>query len=238
MISRPLVLIPPSEAKSSGGVGPPWRRGTMRDASLDGARAQVLTAARAAKAVARGASTEPAMSRYTGVLYRELAWSTLSPPARSRGEAEVRSVSGLLGLVAPSDPIPAYRLKMSASLPDVGRLSTWWKPRLTGVLATLSDGAVVWDLLPQEHAAACDWSRSRPEQRIQVRFVDAEGRAIAHWNKLLKGSLVRWILEAQPTCAADLESFEHPLGYRLDRRASQLDDPLAIATLRSRTTGW
>lgn len=233
MTSRPLVLIPPSEAKSSGGDGPPWRRGTMRDASLDGARAQVLTAARAAKVVARGAPTEPAMSRYTGVLYRELAWSTLSRPAMRRGDVQVRTVSGLFGLVAPTDPIPAYRLKMSASLPEIGRLSTWWKPRLAGALATLADGSVVWDLLPQEHAAACDWSTSRPVQRIQVRFLDAEGRLVSHWNKLLKGALVRWILEAQPTCATDLESFEHPLGYVLDRRASHLTEPLATAVLRA-----
>ena len=50
----------------------------------------------------------PAMERYTGVLYQELAWSTLPAAARRRGETQVRTVSGLWGLVAPSDPIPPY----------------------------------------------------------------------------------------------------------------------------------
>ena len=79
----------------------------------------------------RRARTLPAMERYTGVLYQELAWPTLSAAARRRGDVQVRTVSGLWGLVAPADPIPPYRLKMSASLDGLGRLSTWWRPRLS-----------------------------------------------------------------------------------------------------------
>ena len=89
------------------------------------------------------------MERYTGVLYQELAWPTLPAAARRRGDAQVRTVSGLWGLVAPADPIPPYRLKMSASLDGLGRLSTWWRPRLAPVLAELTEGRVVWDLLPE-----------------------------------------------------------------------------------------
>ena len=63
-------------------------------------------------------------------------------------------VSGLFGVVAPPDPIPHYKLKMSAALPGTGRLSTWWRPRLTAALAEQLRGRVVWDLLPQEHSAA------------------------------------------------------------------------------------
>src|SRR3546814_9281919 len=72
----------------------------------------------------------PAIERYTGVLYGELDWASLPRAARGRGADQVRIVSGLWGLVAPLDPIPHYKLKMSASLPDIGRLSTWWRPRL------------------------------------------------------------------------------------------------------------
>ena len=120
-----------------------------------------------------------------------------TPAARRRGEQQLRTVSGLWGLVAPTDPIPPYRLKMSASLDGLGRLSTWWRPRLAPVLAELTAGAVVWDLLPNEHAAAMDWAACRPAQRVTVRFLDAEGRTVSHWNKLLKGSLVRWLLDEQ-----------------------------------------
>lgn len=228
-----LVLIPPSEGKVPGGTGSSWRAGASADAALDGARAEVLRAARAAGAVERGAPTRPAIERFDGVLYRELAWPTLPAPARRRAEHQLRIASGLLGLVAPADPVPDHRLKMSATLDGLGRLSTWWRPRLAPVLADLAEDAVVWDLLPQEHAAACDWSGARPAQRVTVRFVDAQGRTVSHWNKLLKGALVRWLLTSPPAGAEAIRAFEHPAGYHLDRRASELDDAVASIVLRA-----
>jgi cytoplasmic iron level regulating protein YaaA (DUF328/UPF0246 family) len=205
----------------------------MADAALDRSRREVLRAARAVGATPKRAGTLPAMERYTGVLYRELAWGTLSAAARRRGDRQVRIVSGLWGLVAPRDPIPPYRLKMSASVAGLGRLTPWWRPRLAPVLADLTAGRVVWDLLPIEHEAAMDWSPCAPLQRVTVRFTDAEDRTVTHWSKLLKGSLVRWLLTEQPAGPEALESFRHPLGYRFDPRASSLDGPVAAVVLRA-----
>lgn len=234
MPSEPLILIPPSEAKVGGGEGPSWRPGTMRERALDPARSTVMAAARRAGVLGRGAPTVPAMQRYDGVLYGELAWSTLPVALRRRGNSQVRVVSGLMGLVAPDDPIPAYRLKMSARLAETGRLASWWRPRLAPVLSDLSLGAVVWDLLPKEHEAACDWSAASPHQRITVQFLDASGRTVSHWNKLLKGSLVRWILEDRPSGPSDLRDFDHPQGYRYDERASSVGSDRAEVVLRAR----
>lgn len=229
---QPVILLPPSQGKAAGGDGPGWSAGAMVDRALDPSRRVVIRAARAAGVTPRRAPTLPAMERYTGVLYQELGWSTLPAPARRRGTTQIRTVSGLWGLVAPEDPIPAYRLKMSATLEGIGRLSTWWRPRLAPVLADLTEGRVVWDLLPIEHEAAIDWRATAPAQRVTVRFVDAEGRTVSHWNKLLKGSLVRWLLTEQPAGPEGLDAFRHPSGYRLDHRASSLEGPLAAAVLR------
>lgn len=236
---QPVLLLPPSEGKAPGGSGGPWARRTMADPALDRARHHVLAAARSAGAVGRGAATLPAMERYTGVLYRELDWPSLPAAARDRGDRQVRIVSGLWGLVAPVDPIPAYRLKMSGRLDEIGPLTSWWRPRLAPVVAGLTEGRVVWDLLPIEHAKAMSWPSdgSGPAQRVTVRFVDAAGQTVAHWNKLLKGALVRWILSDEPTGPEDLAHFEHPLGYRLDRGASVLDGPVAAVVLRQRGAG-
>jgi cytoplasmic iron level regulating protein YaaA (DUF328/UPF0246 family) len=230
---QPVILLPPSEGKAIGGTGPGWAAGTMADGRLDRARREVLRAARAAGATRLRAPTLRAMERYTGVLYQELAWPTLPAEARRRGEAQVRIASGLWGLVAPEDPIPAYRLKMSASLDGLGRLATWWRPRLAPVVADLTAGRVVWDLLPNEHAAAMDWPSACPARRVTVRFLDADGRTVSHWNKLLKGSLVRWILTESPPGPESLGSFAHPLGYRFDPAASRLDGPVAAVVLRA-----
>jgi cytoplasmic iron level regulating protein YaaA (DUF328/UPF0246 family) len=234
---QPVLLLPPSEGKALDGDGPPWAAGTMADRGLDRHRRTVLAAARRAGATARrGAGTMPAIERYTGVLYRELDWPSLGGAARRRGATQVRTASGLWGLVAPGDPIPHYRLKASARVGDLGNLASWWRPRLVPVLAGLTAGRVVWDLLPIEHTRMVAWDDPAiaPAQRVIVRFVDPGGQTISHWNKLLKGAVVRWVLEAQPTSAADLRGFEHPLGYRLDPAASSdLGGPVATAVLRA-----
>ena len=232
---QPVLLLPPSEGKALGGDGPGWAAGTMADRGLDRHRRVVLAAARAEGATARRAPTLPAIERYTGVLYRELDWPSLPAAARARGAVQVRTLSGLWGLVAPGDPIPHYRLKASARLGDLGNLATWWRPRLARPLAELTSGRVVWDLLPIEHARMTTWAEggpTAPAQRITVRFVDRRGATVSHWNKLLKGALVRWVLTEQPASAGDLTGFDHPLGYRLDTAASELSGPLATVVLR------
>lgn len=244
----PVVLIPPSEGKAPGGEGPPWAPTTTRFDALDADRAQVvaalrramrsnaatagkllgvkgdaLAAARAANSSVLTSPTMPAIERYTGVLYGELDASTLGAAARRRMATGLVVFSGLWGLVAPDDPIPDYKLKMGASLPPLGRLSTWWRPRLTAALAPAVAGRMLWDLLPHEHAAAWAPAPDGVAGRCSVTFVDDVGSgkdrkevAVAHWNKLLKGSLVRHVLTTGLDDPAGLAAFDHPLGYRYD----------------------
>ena len=219
-MARVAILLPPSEGKAPGGEGPPWSPGSGVLPELDERRAAVLAAHAPALA---GEPTMPAIERYTGVLYRELDWASLPAPARRRGAASVLTVSGLWGVVAPPDPIPHYKLKMSASVQPLGRLSTWWRPALTEALAGHLRGRIVWDLLPIEHAAAWVPASVPVRRRITVRFVDRRGATVSHWNKLLKGALVRRLLLQPVEDPRDLAGWRHPLGYRLDLRASELD---------------
>ncbi|MGH9274706.1 MAG: peroxide stress protein YaaA, partial [Acidimicrobiales bacterium] len=71
-----------------------------------------------------------------------------------------------------------------------------------------------------------------PARRVTFRFHDRDGRTISHWNKLLKGSLVRWLLTEQPVGPEDLSAFDHPLGYRFDAAASALEGSVASVVLR------
>ena len=239
----PLILLPPSEGKAPGGRGEPWEPGTMA-VDLDEHRSELITALQRAmrgSAAARGkllgvkgdaldaataanrslldAPTAPAIDRYTGVLYGELDAASLPAAARRRLGRSVLIFSGLWGLVAPDDPIPDYKLKMGASLGRAGRLSTRWREPLTCALTDVARGRVVWNLLPGEHDAA--W---RPEDvplrdHYTVRFLerrpDGSLRAVSHWNKLLKGALVRHLLEHPDHGPSELAEWEHPLGYRL-----------------------
>lgn len=213
MTARIAVLVPPSQGKVPGGDGPPWAPGTGVLPQLDGARATVL---RAVDRAIASAPTMPAIERYAGVLYRELDWPTLPPAAKRRGRSSLLIVAGLWGVVGPADPIPYEKVKMSASVPRLGKLSTWWRPQLTAALAERLRGCVVWDLLPNEHAAAWEPWEVPAKRRLAVRVVDADGRTVGHWNKLVKGALVRRILVEGLDDPAALDGWVHASGHRVE----------------------
>lgn len=244
-----LILLPPSEGKAPGGDGPPWhrvdqsfpdlaedRRGVIRalstamEGGLDertkllGVGAAKADEATAANLAVDTAATLPAIERYTGVLYDALDAASLPARSRRRLEQQVVVFSGLWGAVRAHDPIPDYKLKMGATLPGLGKPARFWKARLTAALTEAAAGTV-WDLLPNEHAAA--WDSSIAGHRIRVRFLDDVERngertltTVSHWNKLLKGALVRHLL-AHPLDDPDgLADFEHPEGYAYRRDLS------------------
>lgn len=245
----PLILLPPSEGKSAGGTGPAFSEASLSFDELDPLRVRVAAAlsdamaddAKAAKLLGvKGAALEAArtanrnvmvsptlraVERYTGVLYDALDFATLSATAKRRAAKQIIIFSGLWGAVAAADPIPDYKLKMGASLPGVGKLATTWRQPLTDALAPVVAGRTVWDLLPNEHAAAWAPDPASMRSRISVKFIDettdrATGETkrsvVNHWNKLLKGALVRHVLDTQLCDHRGLADFDHPLGYRYD----------------------
>ncbi len=232
MARRTLILVPPSEGKAPGGEGPPWEPGTMAVGELDAQRRKVLQAL-GRRHEARTGPTLPAIERYTGVLYQGLDAASLRGTPRRRLDRSLLVVSGLWGLVAPRDPIPHYKLKMSANLAPLGKLSTWWRPAVTQAVAVRAERALVWDLLPIEHSAAVAWGDTAPFERVTVRFVDEHGKTVSHWNKLLKGSLVRWLVTTGATDVDALVEFDHPQGYRYDPAATERDAGVTSLVFRS-----
>ncbi len=242
----PLILLPPSEGKAAGGRGAPWsdrpfaidltearqevlealatamRSPEAQRAKLLGVKGTALDDATAANRAAAAGRTRPAIERYTGVLYDALDAASLGATERRRLNRSVLILSGLWGVVAPGDRIPDYKLKMGATLPALGVLSTWWRPAVSPALDERAAGRTTWNLLPGEHANA--WSATGPTRQIAVRFLDEVRRpsgavelaTVSHWNKLLKGALVRWILATGADRPGDLASFTHPLAYGYD----------------------
>ena len=203
-------------------------------AKLLGVKGTALAAATGANLDVLSSPTMPAIERYTGVLYDALDVASLSTRDRKRLGKQVLIFSGLWGVVRPDDTIPDYKLKMGATLAPVGKLSTWWREPLTAALASTVSGTVVWNLLPKEHDNA--WApfapahaSSAPSAIFSVKFLD-EGKPVKgersfttvnHWNKLLKGALVRFILETGADDPKALSTFRHPEGYRYDRTLTE-----------------
>lgn len=251
---RAVILLPPSEGKTPGGTGPPYpeaRRLVDRFPDLEEARTEVFTALRevadgdlaleelfevkgkalaAAVAANRALLTSPtlpAIERYSGVLYEHLDYGTLPAKAKGRFDEAAVIFSGLMGMVAPRDPVPDYKLKMDATLPAVGPLQAFWRQRLTAVLNAHVEGKLVWNLLPNAHAAAWGGSDATGGE-VTARFVEVErGRekTVSHWNKALKGALVRHLLlkRGEPAAPKAAFDFEHPEGYRFDEGRTRLE---------------
>jgi cytoplasmic iron level regulating protein YaaA (DUF328/UPF0246 family) len=257
MAAAPVILLPPSEGKRPGGDGPPWSPGRSALPELDERRATVAAAlVRAMKgsvaarqkllgvkgdALAKAteanravleSATLPAIDRYTGVLYDALDAGSLRSRDRARLLRQVVIFSGVWGASLPGDPLPDHKLKMGATLPRLGKLSTWWRGPLTEALAPMVGGRVVWDLLPNEHEAA--WAPPEPGTAapgapthvLSVRFLDERPRSrgaersfttVNHWNKLLKGAVVRHVLATGADEPDALAAFTHPEGYVYDR---------------------
>ncbi len=132
-----IVLIPESTRKRRGGtaldpgdaiahtlpVGPREK--------LEGLRDEI------AMESPRGSADDtvllPAYRRFDGNTYRYIpddAWENRAP------NVEVVIASGLRGLVASRDPLPAYAHSMAEPMPPFGKLNRWWHDRgLPDILA-------------------------------------------------------------------------------------------------------
>jgi uncharacterized protein len=216
-----LLLLPPSKGKAPGGDGPAYATTLERDDQpLAAARRELLAAvvaaapdlddraaarvcgvagrdapaARAALAAVGDAPTMPANRRYTGIVHGNARLAAVDPTAVA---AEVRIVSPLLGLAALDDLVPAYRLELAVTLPQLGGLGPWWRERLAAPLRELGAGRRVWDLLPGEHARVWDPEVRTDLDVVTVRFLRPDGRAAnAARTKVCKGRLAAALLHA------------------------------------------
>jgi len=224
-----VLLLPPSEGKVAGGDGPAWsvdagafgglapertrvanalrrhRGGTGR---MLGATGSLLRTARAANLALVGAPTLPAWRRFSGVVWEHLGPATLGAAARGRARAGVIVVNAVTGLAGWDDPVPDFRLKLSASVPPVGNLATFWRTPLSSALHDRLRGHTVVDLLPNEHRAA--WAADAgggADRLVRPALATPDGKPAGHAGKAAKGRLARALLDA-PDVDRTLATFD------------------------------
>ncbi|PYI66463.1 peroxide stress protein YaaA [Arthrobacter livingstonensis] len=211
-----LILLPPSEGKTPADAGNPVDLGQLHFADLTEARQEVAAALAVVSAredalahLGVGASlahdvlrntrladepAAPAHSIYTGVLYDALGYHSMTATQKRKADAVVVVVSGLWGAVAFSDSIPAYRLSMSVGLPGLGKLASYWKPKLGAALAGHAEGQLLVDCRSSTYAAA--WV-PEPERTVAVNvFTERDGtrKVVSHFAKHTRGELARHLL--------------------------------------------
>ena len=212
MAKLPLVLLlPPSEGKAGGGdASKPW-------SSTSGTHGKALATQRqkVANAFAKhherviGSATLPAFERYTGVVWKFMDLNSLTPAKRRDALKKIHVVSGLVGLVRADDPIPNYKLKMSARIEPLGNLTSFWRPALTEQVSQLAAKHLIIDLLPNEHRAAIAWEQIPNHVRVDLVAKDG-GRVGGHNAKAAKGLLARHLLTSSLDAKDAVRAFRHP----------------------------
>jgi cytoplasmic iron level regulating protein YaaA (DUF328/UPF0246 family) len=216
--AKPLLLVPPSEAKTPGGtrstprgifddaLGADRREvfatvaATLADAPLR--RREIILNAKgplmdramlAALELAEGRPRlRPAWKRYSGVVWTHLDPASLSPASRKR----LLIPSSVYGVTSGEDRIADFRLKMNVGVGTLGTLASFWRPRLAEVLASHVRTAPIVSLLPKEHEGAIDLVELGKSRKVlRVVFSDDEGSAtVGHDAKAVKGVLARALL--------------------------------------------
>lgn len=238
-----LILLPPSEGKTSPVGGSPLDLSSLSFSELTPIRERLLTslvslsrrqpkaAATAlglgptqASEVARNAAlrTAPcaaAVSVYSGVLYDALDAPTLTARGRRRLDAHVAIASALFGLVRPDDAIPAYRLSADSTLPKVGSLAVVWRQALTQAVTSVP--GPIFDLRSSAYVALAPVDEEALDRTVFGRvLLERHGRrsVVSHHNKATKGRLVRSLVDGttMPKSIDALLDTLEGLGYRIE----------------------
>ena len=240
-----LVLLPPSEGKTSPRAGKPLDLASLSLPSLAGAREEVLDALVrlcaahpdaamrtlgvpktqpelvALNASLRTAPTARADAVYTGVVYDALSPATLSTAAKRRLGRQVMVTSSLFGVVGMADRIPAYRLSGDTTLPGLGPVAAHWRAHLGPALLDALGSGLLVDLRSSMYAAFWQPQPAVAKRVATVRVLHEVGgvrKIVSHFNKATKGRLLRALLEegAAPKRPAQLADALRDLGWTVE----------------------
>ncbi|MCW2953453.1 MAG: hypothetical protein JWQ48_2623 [Conexibacter sp.] len=213
-----LLLLPPSEGKTTPVAGPPVDLTALSHAAALGPlRARLIAAVDPALASAPAA---PAAEVYSGVLFAHLDLASMPPGARRRAREQVLIASGLWGLLAPGDRIPAYKLPIATPVAGIGRLAAAWRPAVAAALAARDvDGELIVDCRSGGYAAV--W-RPHRATRVEVRAFsvrpDGARQVISHMAKASRGLVAGALLRSRRTLRSprDVAAVARGAGFEVE----------------------
>lgn len=132
-------------------------------------------------------NTAPAMKRYSGVVYKNIDYESLSKKSKLWFDKHILIFSGLFGFVSPKENIPNYKLKF-----ELIGAAKFWQPILTKELKN----EFIVDLLASSQRKAYDYKAH--ENRIEINFYHtSKGKKVhaGHFGKVIKGRFIQWLAE-------------------------------------------
>ena len=189
-----LILLPPSEGKTSPQTGAPCDLTTLSFSEhLHAARRKQWQAQPAA---VKRAPAAAAHEVYSGVLYAALNYSTLTAAAQRRANASIVIISALFGAVRPTDAIPAYKATMS---------NTVWRAPVAAALAQEAGTGLVVDCRSSTYAGVFT---PTAQSTVALRVFKQTGRsrtAITHMSKHYRGLAARHLCSTRRTARSPID---------------------------------
>lgn len=165
-----------------------------------------------------------ALFAFTGEVYRGLDAKTLDKSALDYLQKNYRILSGLYGLLKPSDRVMLYRLEMGRNFEFDGykNLYSFWKEKITEQLnSEFKKNDILLNLASNEYFKAVD------KKNIQASIVDfdfyelksGKPKTVVVYTKHARGLVTRFCAETQAKNLNDVKAFNYE-GYRIDEEKS------------------
>lgn len=166
----------------------------------------------------------PAMFAFTGEVYRGLDAKTLDKTAVSYLQKNYRILSGLYGLLKPSDKVMLYRLEMGRhfKFDQYKNLYEFWREKITEQLnSELKSKDLILNLASNEYFKVLDKTQLKAPV-IDFEFYELkEGKpkTVVVYTKHARGLVVRYCAEHQVKTLNEVKGFNLE-GYRIDEKLS------------------
>ncbi|MGC1203421.1 MAG: peroxide stress protein YaaA [Flavobacteriaceae bacterium] len=177
-------------------------------------------------------NARPAVYAFNGDVYRGLDAYTIPQEKIETLQNTVRILSGLYGVLKPTDLIQPYRLEMGTKLP-VGRkknLYEFWKKDITIALnEELEDDELFLNLASNEYFKAVD-TKALKVPVITANFKDFKNgkyKIISFFAKEARGLMARYVVDTNAKSMDDLKGFNYG-GYNFSEPMSKPNDLVFI----------
>jgi len=169
-------------------------------------------------------NSAPAMFAFTGEVYRGLDAKTLDKKAVDYLQKNYRILSGLYGLLKPSDKVMLYRLEMGRpfEFEKFKNLYSFWTDKITEQLnSELKRNEIILNLASNEYFKVID-RKKLSHQVIDFDFYElkhGKPKTIVVYTKHARGLVVRFCAESNAKNLNDVKAFNYE-GYRIDDEKS------------------
>ncbi|PHQ99088.1 MAG: hypothetical protein COB39_05815 [Marinosulfonomonas sp.] len=180
-------------------------------------------------------AAQAAADMFDGDVYKTLEMATLQGSTRAESVRRLRILSGLYGLLRPSDDVCAYRLEMGRKVPGhpAGTLYKFWGTRIADAIvkdAQKIQTDTVLNLASDEYSKSVDRTALGKLRLVSPRFEEERNgvrKIISFSAKRARGAMARWVLETGYTKPHKLAQFDVG-GYAYDKEASASERPVFV----------